>query len=905
MKLKRAFLAVKFLLGAAVCLSEMGSLLAQTTPRVQGLLYYAVENRALQQVVRRGTAGSAGVAFDQLILTPNTPYRVWLLEAATLRVAELTFTSPDNGRVLDLPPFVLQDQSSHDSDGDGLPDLGEFVMGTNGRDRDTDGDGIFDGAEVRQGSDPLSGLAVRTGVIGSAQIAGTAFDICAIDDLAIVASRDRGIAVLNIFNGMSPVLIAQVDTPGDAVSVACSANLVAVADGSAGLAIIDISDPPNAAIRLQLNLGDTRSVTAVGSVAYVGLRNGLLIAVELNSGAEQQRFVLGGPVYDAFAAGDHLFVIAGARLYAFRLVAGAIERVNDIALSSLAEDSVTARKRLFVGGGIAYASNANGYDTVNVTNPASMQIIGRAVTTGPSSFKQIVLNGSGLGLAAVGVQPRGNEQDVFLYRTGNPTNTTDFITTFSTPGVAGAVAIYNGIGYVADGASGLQVVNYLAFDNQKQSPTISLSTSDAQGRIEEGQFLRVTAQVADDVQVRNVEFYLDGQKLVTDGNFPFEQRMLMPLRTGLRETVRIQARASDTGGNVTWSDELLLTLQPDASPPRVVRTIPTPSALSGTISNLFAILSEPIMANTVSGTSLRLTHAGADGVFGTADDSAVTGGTVSHQETLNAAVLQFNSALPTGNYRASVGPPISDLAGNIMLDTFSWSFRVFDRVDNDRDGIPDELEAALGLDPSKIDTNGNGVPDGLEDPDADTLPTAWEIFHSYVPTKADSDTNGIPDGREDPDADLLVNIDEFKNGTDPRNRDTDNDGWLDETEVAGGSDPLNPASKPRLFVVSRPPVSVASIRLEGAIRAGSVVARPPAQIYRSSVTVAGAVPVGAFVARPPVLIHRQSLTEPGALTAGAFIGRPPVDIVRISSEANVQEKATTVARPPVEVKIGP
>jgi hypothetical protein len=380
---------------------------------------------------------------------------------------------------------------------------------------------------------------------------------------------------------------------------------------------------------------------------------------------------------------------------------------------------------------------------------------------------------------------------------------------------------------------------------------------------------------------------------------------LMPLLSSGRQTVRIRARASDTGGNLTWSDELTLTLQPDAIPPRVARTLPPPSALSGVISNLFAAFSEPVIATSVSPASFRLTHAGADGVFGTPDDTQVAGGIVSYQDTLNAAVLQFPAALLPGNYRASLGPPISDLTGNVMADSFSWSFRVFDRVDNDRDGVPDELEAALGLDPSKIDTNGNGISDGLEDPDRDSLPTAWEIFYSYDPIKANSDANAILDGGEDPDGDLLVNIDEFKNGTDPRNRDTDNDGWWDEIEVSGGSDPLNPASKPRLFVVSRPPVSIALVRLSATMQAGSYIARPPVQIYKPSLDVPGGVVAGAFVGQPPVQIFRPSLTVPGGIGAGSFIGNPPVDLIRISSESTVQEKGTTVARPPVQIQIGP
>jgi hypothetical protein len=596
----------------------------------------------------------------------------------------------------------------------------------------------------------------------------------------------------------------------------------------------------------------------------------------LNSASEQQRLALGNgnPIYDLFAAGDHLFVLAGARLYAFRLAAGFLESAGDIALSALSEDGLTGRKRLFVGGGIAYASNGNGYDTVDVTNPTAMRPIGRTPPGGPASFKQIVLNGSGLGIAGVGAQPRG-AQGISLYRTTNPTNTADFVTTFPMPGEARAVSIYNGIAYVADGANGLQVLNYLAFDNLRQPPTIQLFTNSSEGRAEEGQFLRLTAEVGDDVQVRNVEFYLDGQKLVTDGSFPFEQRMLMPLRSSGRESVSVRARASDTGGNVSWSEELVLILMPDATPPAVIRVLPSASSLAGAITNIFAFFSEPINAATLAPASFRLSHAGADGLFGTPDDAVVSGGTIRYQETLNAVLLQFPASLAPGNYRAAVSAPIADRAGNPLTQPFSWGFRVFDRVDNDVDGVPDELEVALGLDPTKTDTDGNGIPDGREDPDRDNLPTAWEIFFSYDARNADTDRNGIADDREDPDRDLLVNLDEFRNGTDPRDPDSDNDGWNDETEVAGASGALDPASTPRPFIVARPPLAAALVSLSGAIRPGTVVARPPVQVYALSMTAAGAIAPGTVIARPPVAVVRTGF---GIANQETIIGKPPVQV---------------------------
>src|SRR5262249_53825889 len=142
---------------------------------------------------------------------------------------------------------------------------------------------------------------------------------------------------------------------------------------------------------------------------------------------------------------------------------------------------------------------------------------------GPNSFKQIVVNGSGLGIATVGVNPRPDgTHDVWLYDVSDPAVTNQFLTELATPGVARAVSLFNGLAYVADGDAGLQVINYLAYDALGVAPTITLVTNFAPGVAEEGQPFRVTATVGDDVQVRNVEFYVDGVKAATDGNFPFE-----------------------------------------------------------------------------------------------------------------------------------------------------------------------------------------------------------------------------------------------------------------------------------------------------------------------------------------------------------------------------------------------
>jgi hypothetical protein len=47
-------------------------------------------------------------------------------------------------------------------------------------------------------------------------------------------------------------------------------------------------------------------------------------------------------------------------------------------------------------------------------------------------------------------------------------------------------------------------------------------------------------------------------------------------------------------------------------------------------------------------------------------------------------------------------------------------------ADSDRDGLPDSKEAKFGQEPSIPDTDGDGIPDGLDDSDGDGIPDGVE-----------------------------------------------------------------------------------------------------------------------------------------------------------------------------------
>ena len=101
-------------------------------------------------------------------------------------------------------------------------------------------------------------------------------------------------------------------------------------------------------------------------------------------------------------------------------------------------------------------------------------------------------------------------------------------------------------------------------------------------------------------------------------------------------------------------------------------------------------------------------------------------------------------------------------------------------VDTDGDGLPDELERALGTSPGLADTDGDGMGDG------------WERDHGFDPTVANGE-DGDPskDADADPDRDGLTNAEESAWGTDPTAADTDGDGVSDGEEVGWASDPAD------------------------------------------------------------------------------------------------------------------
>jgi hypothetical protein len=186
----------------------------------------------------------------------------------------------------------------------------------------------------------------------------------------------------------------------------------------------------------------------------------------------------------------------------------------------------------------------------------------------------------------------------------------------------------------------------------------------------------VTANVSDDVQVRNVEFYVDGVKAITDGNFPFEFRFATPTLSADKTSFRVHARATDTGGNSTVSDERVITIVPDATSPQVKRIVPSDGTKLGGAETVSAFFSENIAPATLTAGTFALKEAGADHQLGTSDDVPVSGGTIAYREDLFQASINFSTSLPFGLYELTVSTGIRDRAGNALQSAAASRFEL-------------------------------------------------------------------------------------------------------------------------------------------------------------------------------------------------------------------------------------
>ncbi len=673
---------------ADTMVSEVSTDLAQFGQPIQRSSYYLI---TVDEVPQRGrTSNSGGLS---LIMAPDARYSLHLYDPVGKEIGSTLGATGANGSNIDFNGISFQSTAGMlDDDSDGLVNQAENIIGTSPLDNDSDSDGILDGAEVEQGSDPLGGMIAQTGIVATVPQTAPSQHITTANNMAVISHRAAGISIYNIANPLTPALIQLYDTPGSAEAAVIAGNMIAVADTSSVL-ILSATDQANIVQRHMVTKSnaDFVSMATDGALVYAGTNNGKIHVIDLASGS-----ILGEV---SLSNGDTIMDLA---VWRGRLYAVQIGRLSTINLDTL---TVTGnlplagnmgagqRKwRLFAGDGTLYATHTSGFNIVDTaTTPDTPSLVSN-FNTAAFGWKQIVGTGNGLGVAAV--SPNSTDDgphEIDLYTLGADQRTPAFNTTFITPGLAAAVSLFNGLAYVADSGTGLQVLSFKAFDSQGIAPAISISANiplnqgSFTSEIESGKPVRVYATATDDVLVRNVEFYIDGTQnpdgtplqvgtlIQVDGNYPFEGGFNAPVRSPSRTSFTLRAKVSDTGGNSTWSPLYTIAIIPDLIPPLVKRTYP--SSIGGLVKSVLGVFNEPLDPGTVTASSVQLTFAGPDGVLDAGgDDTPVTAQSIVYRDDINAVSFTVAEVLPQGLYRGRLTTALKDASDNALASNHTWTF---------------------------------------------------------------------------------------------------------------------------------------------------------------------------------------------------------------------------------------
>lgn len=183
---------------------------------------------------------------------------------------------------------------------------------------------------------------------------------------------------------------------------------------------------------------------------------------------------------------------------------------------------------------------------------------------------------------------------------------------------------------------------------------------------------------------------------------------------------------------------------------------------------------------------LVLSPRGADGTGADGCDGSIN-------QLLVDPVVPANPVQPDGSIFIPVGAGDADADG--LPDAWEKIYFPADLTqlaaagDYDKDGLPDKGEYERNSDPTKADTDGDGLTDAVE--------TATNAYVSPAdtgsnPAKSDTDGDTLFDGQE-------VNR---QPPTDPNKADTDGDGFTDNAEIASGTNPVDPADNVLTYVIA-------------------------------------------------------------------------------------------------------
>jgi hypothetical protein len=284
---------------------------------------------------------------------------------------------------------------------------------------------------------------------GSYNTTGSARGVTIEGDYAYVAGLTAGLQVIDISDPTSPSLAGSYDTPGYAFVVAIAGDYAYVTDEASGLQVIDISDPTNPTLAGNYaTSAGAYGVAIAGDYAYVAAWTAGLEVLDISDPTNPSlagSYDTPGSALGVAVDGDYAYVADYAS--GLRVI-----DISDPTNPSPAGSYVTPGNAwvVVIDGNYAYvADQGSGLVVIDISDPTNPSLAGSYDTPG----------------AAYGVSIDGDYAYVADYTSGlqaidisDPTNPS-LIYSYDTPNYAYDVAVSGEHAYVADYSSGLQVID--------------------------------------------------------------------------------------------------------------------------------------------------------------------------------------------------------------------------------------------------------------------------------------------------------------------------------------------------------------------------------------------------------------------------------------------------------------
>jgi len=309
---------------------------------------------------------------------------------------------------------------------------------------------------------------------------GGAIGVYVSGDYAYVADGTSGLAVINISDPTNPGSPVYEDTDEYACDVYVSGDYAYVADGGSGLAIIDISDPTNPGTPIyEDTTGFTIDVYVSGNYAYVVNYDSGLAVIDISNPTNP-----GTPIYedttgfacDVYVSGDYAYV---ADFSSGLAVINISDPTNPD--TSVYEDTNGYATGVYVSGDYAYlADGSSGLAVIDISNPTN---------PGPPVYEDTTGYALDIHVSGDYAYVADNHSKLAIINITNPTNPGTPIYENMT-GSASDVYVSGDYAYVVVGGSGLVVVDIsMPIDSEK--PVYEDTTGYANGVYVSGDYAYV------------------------------------------------------------------------------------------------------------------------------------------------------------------------------------------------------------------------------------------------------------------------------------------------------------------------------------------------------------------------------------------------------------------------------